>query len=47
MCSSFGRLFNQRDQLSCDKAIETQTEIKNQCNTVEGINVIYLVIFSK
>lgn len=36
---------NHNAQDICHKAIVIQTEIKNQCNAVVGIKVIYLVIF--
>ena len=39
--------FNHNAQDICHKAIVIQTEIKNQCNAVVGIKVIYLVIFKK
>ncbi|MFZ5341356.1 MAG: hypothetical protein ACOZBL_02080 [Patescibacteria group bacterium] len=39
--------FNQSAAEICHKAIVTQTEIKNQCNTVDGKSVIYFVIFKR
>lgn len=39
--------FNQSAAHICPNAILIHTDIKNQCKTVEGSNVIYLVIFNK
>lgn len=49
LCCSIWRagLFNPNAQLICHKAIVTQTEIRNQWSAVDGINVIYFVIFKK
>lgn len=39
--------FNHSAPETCHKAMVIQTEIKNQCNAVDGISVIYFVIFKK
>jgi hypothetical protein len=40
-------LFSHNHQLICHNAIVIQTDIKNQWSTVDGISVMYLVIFNK
>ena len=43
-CSIFkSGLFNHNAQVTCHNAIVIQTDIKNQCKAVDGINVIYFV----